>query len=139
MDQLRKASALDPSRTRPYNLLGRALTLQGKPDEALEAFDESIKRGIAAPEWQACAEVRAGRRDKALGILQQQLSAARSPRYLARTYACLGDEENALKYLEKSFTENEPRLAEILQAPEITAMRTNPRVAELRKQVNLTQ
>ena len=72
VDQLRKASSLDPSRTRPYNLLGRALTLQGKPEEALEAFDESLKRGIVAPEWRACAEVRAGRRDKALGLLQQQ-------------------------------------------------------------------
>ena len=93
VDQLRKASSLDPSRTRPYNLLGRALTLQGKPDEALEAFDESIKRGGIAPEWLACAEVRAGRRDKALGILQRQLSDARPSRHLARTYACLGDEE----------------------------------------------
>jgi adenylate cyclase len=134
VDQLRKASSLDPSRTRPYNLLGRALTLQGKPEEALEAFDESIKRGGVAPEWQACAEVLAGRRDQALGVLQRN----RTSRHLARTYACLGDEENALEYLEKSFIENEPGLAGILQAPEFTAMRTNPRVAQLRKQVNLT-
>ena len=138
VDQLRKASSLDPSRTRPYNLLGRALTLQGKPDEALKAFDESIKRGIVSPEWLACAEVRAGRRDKALGILERQLSAARSSRYLARTHACLGDEEQALAHLEKWFTQNEPGLAETLQAPELAAMRTNPRVAQLRKQVNLT-
>ena len=138
VDQLRKASSLDPSRTRPYNLLGRALTLHGKPDEALEAFDETIKRGSTSPEWLACAEVRAGRRDKALSVLQQQLSAARPSRHLARTYACLGDEERALEHLKKWFTQNEPGLAEILQAPELAAMRTNPRVAELRKQVNLT-
>ena len=138
VDQLRKASSLDQSRTRPYNLLGRALTLQGKPDEALEAFDESIKRGIAYPEWGACAEVRAGRRDKAVGILQQQLSDARPSRHLARTYACLGDQERALENLEKSFTQNGPGLAEILQSPELASMRSDPRFAALRKQVNLT-
>ena len=138
VDQLRKASSLDSSRTRPYHLLGRALTLHGKPDEALEAFDETIKRGGTSPEWRACAEVRAGRRDEALSVLQQQLSAARPSRHLARTYACLGDEERALEHLNKWFTQNEPGLAEVLQAPELAAMRTNPRVAELRKQVNLT-
>ena len=134
VDQLRKASSLDRSRTRPYNLLGRALTLQGKPEEALEAFDESLKRGIAAPEWRACAEVRAGRRDQALGLLERRDRTS----HLARTYACLGDEANALEYLEKSFAENGPGLVGLLQAPEFTAMRTNPRVAALRKQVNLT-
>ena len=51
---------------------------------------------------------------------------------------CLGDEEHALQHLEKWVAENEPGLAEILQAPELAAMRTNPRVAALRKQVNLT-
>ena len=138
VDQLRKASSLDQSRTRPFNLLGRALTLQGKPDEALEAFDESIKRGIAYPEWWACAEVRAGRRDKAVGILHRQLNDARSSRVLARTYACLGDQERALEHLEKSFTQNGPGLAETLQSPELASMRSDPRFAELRKQVNLT-
>jgi TolB-like protein/Tfp pilus assembly protein PilF len=142
VDQLRKASSLDSSRTRPYIMLGRALTLHGKPDEALEAFEESNKRGGASlrpePDWRACAEVRAGRRDEALSVLQQQLSAARPSRQLARTYACLGDEERALEHLNKWFTQNEPGLAEFLQAPELAAMRTNPRVAELRKQVNLT-
>jgi hypothetical protein len=86
----------------------------------------------------ACAEVRAGRRDKALGVLQRQLSGARSSRALARTYACLGDEEQALAHLEKMGTRNGPGLVEILQAPELAAMRTNPRFAQLRKQVNLT-
>ena len=73
--------------------------------------------------------MRAGRRDKALGILQQwQLSDARPLVRLARTYACLGDQEQALDHLEKWATQNPPGLAEMLQAPELAAMRTNPRV-----------
>jgi TolB-like protein/tetratricopeptide (TPR) repeat protein len=138
-DQLRKAIALDPSRNRPYNILARALTLQGQPAPALAAFEESIKRGAppGALEWLACAELHAGRRDKALAVLQEQLSGGRRPRLLARTYVCLGDEEHAYEYLEKSLAEKEPGLAELLQAPELGSMRANSRVAALRKRVNL--
>jgi serine/threonine-protein kinase len=139
VDQLRKASALDPSRNRPYNLLGRALYLQGKTAEALTAFDESIKRGVppGGMAWLACAEVRAGRRERALVLLQEQLSRPRGPRLVAGSYVCLGDEEHALEYLEKSLAENQPGLAELLQAPELASMRPNPRFATLRRKVNL--
>jgi TolB-like protein/tetratricopeptide (TPR) repeat protein len=142
VDQLRKASALDPSRNRPNNLMARALYLQGKTAEALAVFDESIKRGArppgaGGPDWLACAEVRAGRREKAVVLLQEQLSRPRETRLVAGTYACLGDEEHALEYLEKSLAENEPGLAELLQAPELASMRANPRFATLRRKVNL--
>ena len=138
VDQLQDSKLAGSKPDQTVQHAGRALTLQGKPDEALEAFDVSLKRGIVWPEWLTCAEVRAGRRDKAIDVLQRQRSAAIPSRYLARTHACLGDEEQALAHLENWFTQNEPGLAETLQAPELAAMRTNPRVAELRKQVNLT-
>jgi len=137
VDQLRKASALDPSRNRPRNLMARALYMQGKTAESLAIFDENIKRGGWDPDGLACAEVRGGRREKALVVLQEQLSTARPRRSLARTYACLGDEEHALEYLEKSLAENEPGLAELLQAPELASMRTNPRFTALRRKLNL--
>jgi TolB-like protein/tetratricopeptide (TPR) repeat protein len=139
VDQLRKASALDPSRNRPYNVLGRALSLQGKTAEALTAFDESIKRGLppGVMAWLACAEVRAGRREKALVLLQEQLGSPRGTRLVAGTYACLGDEEHALEYLERSLAENEPGLAELLQAPELAWLRPIPRFAALRQKLNL--
>jgi serine/threonine-protein kinase len=138
-NQLRKAIALDPSRNRPYNLMGRALYLQGNTAEALMTFDESIKRGISPGglEWLPCAEVRAGQREKALALLQDRLSTARPPRALATTYACLGDEEHAIQFLEQAFAENDRALAEILLAPELAWMRPNARFAVLRKKLNL--
>ncbi|MBA2301461.1 MAG: tetratricopeptide repeat protein [Acidobacteria bacterium] len=139
VDQLRRAIALDPSRTTPYTLMGRALYLQGKTAEALTVFEDSSERGVppGGPVWQACAEVRAGRRDRALGVLQKQLGAGMQARDLAHTYACLGDADHALEYLEISFEERDGGLAQILQAPELAWMRSNPRFAALRQKLNL--
>ena len=139
VDQLRKAIALDPSRNRPYNLMGRALHLQGKTAEALTVFDESIKRGAppVGVEWLVCAEVDAGSREKALVLLEAQLRADRAARRLAETYACLGDAEHALEYLEKALAERQAGLAEIVQAPELAWLRPEARFAALRHKLNL--
>ena len=75
IDQLQKAITLDPSRTRPYTLMARALYLQGKSAEALAMFQDIITPRAAPgrPDWLACAEVGAGRRDRALTLLQEHL------------------------------------------------------------------
>lgn len=138
--QLRQAVTLDPSRNRPYNLLGRALYLQEKTTDALLVFDESISRGApaSAVDWLPCAEVRAGRREKALALLEEHRRGVRArDRRLALTYACLGDEERALDHLEKAVAERQAGIAEMLQAPELAWMRGSARFAMLLKQVNL--
>jgi len=70
-------------------------------------------------------------------LLREQLAAGVRPRVLARTYACLGDEEHTLEYLEKSLADDQAGFADLLQAPELASIRANPRVAALRKRVNL--
>ena len=136
IEQLEKASTLDPSRNRPYNLMARALYMQGKSAEALTVFHDLIKRG-GRPGWQLCAEVRAARQDRALALLEERLSTGAPARDLAQTYACLGDAERALEYLEKALQEHQAGLAEIVQAPELAWMRPNPRFAALRQKLNL--
>ena len=86
------------------------------------------------PEWLACAEVRAGRREKALGILQQQLSDARSIAGLWRGHMRASAIRSARSNIwRRRSRENGPGLAEILQSPELASMRSDPRFAELRK------
>ena len=140
IDQLHKAITLDPSRNRPYTLMARALYLQGKSAEALTLFEDTIKPRAApnGPGWLACAEVRAGRRDRALTLLQKHLSSRLGSRRLAETYACLGDAEHSLDHLEKALTEHQAGLAELVQAPELAWLRPNARFAALRQKLQLT-
>jgi len=140
-EQLRKAIALDPQRNRPYNLLGRALYLQGNTAAALQVFDEGIRRGSPAgvlAGWTACTQVRAGRRDEALRHLQDELRAASPPRRLAYVYSCVGDADHAIDQLEKLLAAGDAGLPDVLQSPELSWLRSTPRLAILRKTLNLT-
>jgi TolB-like protein/Tfp pilus assembly protein PilF len=140
-EQLRKAIALDPQRNRPYNLLGRTLSLQGNTAAAFKVFDESISRGSPAnvlAGWVACAQVRAGRRDEALRVLQEELRAAPQPRRLAYIYSCMGDADHAIEQLERLLKAGDAGLPNVLQSPELSWLRSTPRLAVLRKQLNLT-
>ena len=147
VEQFRKAIALDPSRNRPYNSMARGLYLQGKFSEAVAARDESLKLGAtrSTMDWMMiCLEVRAGRREDALALLEELRNFARvtrgdvpQARILARAHACLGDAERVLALLDKAQADNEPGLPELLQAPELDLLRSDPRFAALRKKVNL--
>ena len=142
IDQLRKAIALEPSRNRPYNLLASALSLQGKNAEALTVRDDAVKRGAQLTSAPAavypCVLARLGRRDEVLAAIQRQLDApGAGARFVAQIYACLGDAERSLEYLEKALAANEPNLPEIVQSPDLAWMRPNPRFAALRKELNL--
>ncbi len=140
-EHFRKAIALDPSRNRPYNHMVRALYLQGKIAEAIEARDQSANvgppRGPYPLWWSACLDVRAGRRGQAAALLEELRNSNRPAHAIARAHACLGDVEQTLLFLEKSFAQNEPGLPELLLAPELDFLRTEARYAALRRTLNL--
>jgi TolB-like protein/Tfp pilus assembly protein PilF len=139
VERFRKAIALDPTRNRPYNSLARALYLQGSVVEATTASEQS--RNVApapfATDWMACLEVRAGRHDKAVVILDQLRRSDRPSRALARAHACLGNREETLAFLETAVARNEPGLPELLHAPELDFLRADARFAALRRKLNL--
>ena len=138
-ERFRRAIALDPTRSRPYNWAVRALYLQGKIAEARETHDHSVKLAPVLSNWVPCLEVRANRREAALALLADLRSSGRPARAIAFAHACLGDREQALEFLGKAVTENEPGLPALLQAPELDFVRSDPRFAALRKRVNLAQ
>jgi tetratricopeptide (TPR) repeat protein len=138
VEQLRKAIALDPSRNRPHNLMARALSLDGKPTEALGAHERSVRLGTPlGATWLACIHARAGRREQALAVVEAVRHSGEGGVALTRAETCLGDAEQALASLERALVANQPGLPGLLQAPELTTLRSTERFAALRKQVNL--
>jgi tetratricopeptide (TPR) repeat protein len=138
VERFRTAIALDPTRNRPYASMIRALYLQGKAADAMHAREQSLKLSPARL-TDECLEAHAGRREAAIGLLNERRGSDQpsSSRALARAYACVGDHEQALAFLEKAVAENEPGLPELLQAPELDALRRDARFAALRKTLNL--
>ena len=122
-------------------MLARALSLQGKNAEAHTVRDDAVKRGAQLTSFTdryPCVLARLGRRDEVLAVIERQLSnPGAGTRVVAQIYACLGDAERTLEYLEKALAANEPLLPEIVQSPDLAWMRPNPRFAAVRKELNL--
>jgi len=138
IDQFSRTIPLDAARPRAYNLKARAMYLSGKPVEALALFQESRQRnGNPSANGLACAELGAGRRDEAMTVLANAIERNLASSGVAQSYACLGDTDRVLDYLERMFADNEPGLPEALSAPELVALRSNPRFIALRKKINL--
>jgi tetratricopeptide (TPR) repeat protein len=138
IDQFDRTIPLDAARPRAYNLKARAMYLSGKAVESLAVFEESTRRSGNAPaNGLACAELGAGRRDEATAVLAGAIERNLASSVVAQSYACLGDADHALEYLERMSADNEPGLPEALSAPEFAALRSNPRFIALRKKIKL--
>jgi len=139
--QLRKSLALDQSRNRPFLILARALSLQGKPVEAVATFDGEPRSGSEALPLMGdmvCVYRRAGRQTDAdtlaRKIIERETSSARAR---AVAYTCSGDITRALEEFSRAIAGHEPRLADALRAPELSPLRSDPRAAPLLRQLNL--
>jgi TolB-like protein/tetratricopeptide (TPR) repeat protein len=140
IDQLRIAIALEPSRARPYGALARALAGRGRISDTVTVFEDAVRRG-ALLSWLANAELAcvaqlAGRPDDVLKMMERIMSNPVAHK-VAWTYACLGDSDRALDYLEQAVAAREANVAEILRAPDLAWMRHEPRFAILVRKLNL--
>jgi TolB-like protein/Flp pilus assembly protein TadD len=138
-DQARKLPPL-PFRGLAQGLLARAISLEGRHAEAMEAMHAAERLGDR--DWKpACVAARAGRREEALQKLHEQVPPARpTPAPIRRfflIYACLGDKDRALEYAEKMYAEHEPLLPTFLTYPETAWLRTDPAFAALRERIGL--
>ena len=115
--RLRKSLEIEPTFWIAHNILGRVYTGQGRYDEAIDEFRKAIEFGGGAYEpitQLGYALAKSGRREEAKQTLEElKISATKSyvPAYnFAVIYNGLGDREQALKYLEKSFQEREVQI-----------------------------
>jgi TolB-like protein/tetratricopeptide (TPR) repeat protein len=132
ISECRKAVEMDPSNGYARGYLGCAYQQMGKDEEAIKEI-ETVARMYPDASLQALGYVYAttGRRDDALKILEQMKERRKQkyypPYYLAVIYTGLGDQEQALEWLEKAFQERSGALLYLNVEPRFASLRSNQR------------
>jgi tetratricopeptide (TPR) repeat protein len=131
---LRQVVAADPDFTYAANLLARALTFAGRPEEAI-ALWESRRQPSDWERWLMPAYVKLGRRADVDRLLNLPRNA--HPYRQALNYAALGDKERTFEALFRAAVAAPVRTAAVLAYPEMSLLRGDPRLDQLRKRFNL--
>ena len=131
---LRQVVAADPDFTYAANLLARALTFAGRPEEAI-ALWESRPQPPGWERWLMPAYVKLGRRADVDRLLNLPRNA--HPYRQALNYAALGDKERTFEALSRAAVVAPQRTAAVLAYPEMSLLRGDARLDQLRKRFNL--
>jgi len=140
IEQLRKTIEMDPRFYRAHWMLGRVWQLKGQLNEAIAEYRKAVELNddplSLALLGQAYA--RAGQREEAQKILARLSDTAKSryihPYSFALLYLALGDKEQAIRELERTYRERAG--AFMFKAdPMLDDLRGNPRVEALVQQV----
>jgi tetratricopeptide (TPR) repeat protein len=144
IEKYKKAIELESSSTFHW-YLGNAYLHKNMYEEAIGEFEEANK--LSDQKWlsELClAYSSAGKRAKALEVLKQMQEFEKdgfvNPADFAIAYVGLGDQENALKYLQKSIETREcVSFPQLRLDPIFDAIRTDPRFQEIIRKMNLPQ
>jgi tetratricopeptide (TPR) repeat protein len=143
-EEARKSLELDPKFAISRIQVARNFVQQGKYEEAIAEYKQVI--GLTGLTSQMAGELGhayavSGNRAEALKLLGElkEMSARQyvSPLDFVFINTGLGDKEQALAYLEKSYQERSTWLMWIKVDPRLDPLRADPRFAELRRRMNL--
>ncbi len=139
-----KTLEIEPNFWIAHNGLGRVYIRQGRYAEAIAVLTKAreLSGGSTEPVTQlGYALAKSGNRERAQAILAELNSIAAEnyvPAYsFAMIYNGLGEKEEALNYLEKSFGEREVQISFIKVDTRWDEFRAEPRFAKIIKQMNL--
>jgi TolB-like protein len=135
---LRRAIELEPTSVIALNNLSRLRLLQGKPQEALEAFgkvdDESSRlTGIAMAEY-ALGHEKASQQALDEAIAKDAQDSASS---IAEVFAWQGEKDKAFEWLERAYSQREGGLSDIRTDPLLKSLRADPRFNALLHKMKL--
>ena len=129
----RRFLATNPTDYSAQQLSGRALVQEGKIDEGIAIFE---KLGFGSESFLGYAYAKSGRRDDAEKIAAQHRDL---PWVQAVVYCGLGDKDRAYEGLKQMVAAKDPRVGNYLQFPELSLLRGDPRMEEIRRSLSLPQ
>jgi tetratricopeptide (TPR) repeat protein len=138
--QLRKTIELEPSFFFSHGVLGAALVLNGQIDEGIGEYEraEQLHPEVGKLGYQVNAYARKGDRQKALQILER-IKHSSNTRILAFDvaigYAGLGDKNEAMNWLERSYAQKETAIFWIRVIPLLDTLHGDPRFEALAQKV----
>jgi serine/threonine protein kinase/tetratricopeptide (TPR) repeat protein len=145
IEYYRRSIEMDPEFQAGHSDIARSLEFSGAIDEAIREYEAAIRLAGSTPSdasiGRANALAVAGNRQEALGVVDE-LKRRRSERYtspwgLASIYARLGEEGEALDWLETAYVEHDSTLVWLKVHPRFDALRGHPRFVSLLRKMNL--
>jgi tetratricopeptide (TPR) repeat protein len=125
-------------------LLGWIHTFRGQHDDAIDAVERALDAGGRISPYLAglgCALAAAGRADDARAVLAEMETARGrqyvSPRDLALVHACLGEDDEAIHYLERAYEEHAPWMSFLAVDPMWDRLRDDPRFTAIVRKMGL--
>ena len=146
IEQYQKTIDLDPNFWFSYLFLGRAYEGKGMYDQAVDAYAKAFNM-VPAESLNELKEIYRKSSWKAylravldgLTTKFQRVSILQQPYVIAAFHARLGQNDEAIKWLEKAYEEREMRMTWISVAFEFDSMRSDPRFKELVRRLGLPE
>jgi len=144
VEQLKKVLEIDRNNANAHVFLGYTYNSMGKYNEAIAEYEEANKlRGetTGGQIYLGYALAKAGRRSEAETILKRLETTKEyvSPAELAFVYIALGQKEQALSALERSYAVHDLQMQYLAVDPHYDELRAEPRFKELIRKVGLPQ
>ncbi len=143
--QMLRTIELDPTWFNGHFWLGTLELIDGRFDQAIPHLQKSVElnRAIRPVAMLGFALGRAGRKNEALVLLKELearysngISCASS---IAAIYNGLGETEKAVDWLEQSYKDKDNDLPRLRWYPPFVSLRTDPRVKDILRRINLTE
>src|SRR6185503_943680 len=146
IEQYQKTIDLDPNFWFSYLFLGRADEGKGTYDQAVDAYAKAFNM-VPAESLNELKEIyrKSGWKAYLRAVLDglttkfQRVSILQQPYVIAAFHARLGQNDEAIKWLEKAYEEREMRMTWISVAFEFDSMRSDPRFKELVRRLGLPE
>ena len=146
IEQYRKATTLDPTFVQAHLWFGRPYLQKGMYDEAIQELKQAVELSGGSTISLAVlghAYASAGRPAEAREILAKLLDRSRErylPSYwIALLYTGLGDEPEAMRWLDRAYDERSSWLVWIKVEPRFDRLRANPAFVSLLRRMGLAE